>query len=117
MRRERRQEEREETGRERREVRKIEEVKSDWYSLAECRGQGHWPFFAPDGDYDEREMGEARRIRHAEARKVCEGCLARKECLADALSQPGDIDGVWGGTTRAQRRTIKRKRGRGRRTA
>ncbi len=40
------------------------------------------------------------------ARKVCRVCPVAGACLAEALSR-AEIDGVWGGTTSAERRTMR----------
>ncbi len=39
------------------------------------------------------------------AKKICKGCEVRIECLTEALQQ--DTDGVFGGTTRDERRRLK----------
>lgn len=43
----------------------------------------------------------------AAAKKVCAACDVTAECLALALSL-GTVQGVWGGTTERERRTLKR---------
>ena len=43
-----------------------------------------------------------------EARAICARCLCREECLAYALADPGLL-GIWGGTTTAERRTMRRQ--------
>ena len=40
------------------------------------------------------------------ARRLCGSCPVRGECLAEALSR-ADVDGVWGGTTSAERRRMR----------
>jgi len=44
-----------------------------------------------------------------DARAVCTGCLARLDCLADALDSRMDF-GVWGGMTERERRALLRRR-------
>lgn len=40
------------------------------------------------------------------ARRLCRGCPVKGECLAEALSR-AEVDGVWGGTTSAERRSMR----------
>src|SRR5437762_9490496 len=59
-----------------------------------------------------REHPEVRFIlEHGEtaeaARGVCSDCLVRAECLATALEDPLTA-GVWGGTTAAERKALRR---------
>lgn len=42
----------------------------------------------------------------APARRVCGRCPVAGECLAEALSR-AEIDGIWGGTTTAERRVMR----------
>ncbi len=44
-----------------------------------------------------------------EAKKVCQGCPVRSECLADALDNRVEF-GVWGGMTERERRALLRRR-------
>lgn len=41
----------------------------------------------------------------SEARKACAACAFRSPCLQYALSH--SLDGIWGGTTEAQRRQLR----------
>ncbi|WP_311835996.1 WhiB family transcriptional regulator [Cellulomonas fimi] len=43
------------------------------------------------------------------ARAVCQGCIVRLECLADALDNRVEF-GVWGGMTERERRALLRRR-------
>lgn len=74
----------------------------DWQEQAACRGADRELFFASD---DER--GNATKQREAEAKAVCAGCPVKAQCLQDALK--GGLEGIWGGTNDAERRSIKRK--------
>ena len=40
------------------------------------------------------------------ARRICRACPVAGACLAEALDR-AEIDGVWGGTTHAERRTMR----------
>ena len=43
-----------------------------------------------------------------EAKRVCRSCEVRAECLAWALAQPAELDGIWGGTSVSERRLMRR---------
>lgn len=53
--------------------------------------------------------GPANHNAEAEALKVCGGCSCRRDCLMLALSL-GNVQGIWGGTTHAQRDRIRHHR-------
>lgn len=72
----------------------------EWRHRAACRDR-ELDLFFPAG-----ETGPA--LDHAEAAKaVCRQCPVRDECLAFALGSNQEA-GVWGGTTEAERRTLRR---------
>ncbi len=74
-----------------------------WRTEALCRGVETELFF-PAG-----ELGE-EPVRHAEAAKaVCAQCPVREACLEYALATDQPF-GIWGGTTEAERRSIRRRR-------
>lgn len=64
----------------------------DGFEFAPCVGE-------TDLMYDEE--------REAETKAICLGCTVVSECLDLGIREP---DGVWGGKTPAERRTIIRKR-------
>ncbi|MFI1398177.1 WhiB family transcriptional regulator [Streptomyces sp. NPDC020681] len=64
-----------------------------------CHGANPRIFFPAH----EVPLGE-REIR--EAKNICSRCPVREDCLALAI-QSGETDGVWGGTTPAERRSIR----------
>lgn len=70
-----------------------------WQEHAACRGIGTDLFFPPHGDPNHRWK---------EAKKICEGCLVRAECLEFGLM---DRVGVWGGMTEKERRAERIRRG------
>jgi hypothetical protein len=43
------------------------------------------------------------------AKAICDGCLVVSECRAWALAQPGELDGVWAGMSKAQRAIARRE--------
>jgi len=49
----------------------------------------------------------------AEAKKVCDRCEVRQECLQWAL-EAGQDHGVWGGLSEDERRSMKRRNARSR---
>ena len=72
------------------------ETLHDWTSLAACNAT----------DPDELFVSGAAQNR---AKAVCNGCLVRTECLADALDNRVEF-GVWGGMTERERRALLRRR-------
>jgi WhiB family redox-sensing transcriptional regulator len=61
-----------------------------WYADAACRGMDQRLFFPPRGETAD------------EARAVCASCPVREPCRALAVDE--QLDGIWGGTSRRQRR-------------
>jgi WhiB family transcriptional regulator, redox-sensing transcriptional regulator len=75
-----------------------------WQMMASCRGAGTEAFFA-----EGKRNRESDRLR-ARAYEVCTTCPVRLDCLRFALDQPEDDDhGVWGGTSKSQRRRARRR--------
>lgn len=72
------------------------EPNTDWMRRGHCVGDDPDIYFP---DYD----GPSSAIK---AKAVCERCPVRVECLTLALAT--DERGIWGGTTEAERRAIKR---------
>ena len=68
----------------------------EWMDKALCR-EVDLNLFFPDGG------GSSKT-----ARKVCNRCEVKTQCLKYALTFPSMI-GIWGGTTEKQRRLMKRK--------
>lgn len=71
--------------------------KWDWQLAAACRGMDSSRFFHPP---DERST--ARKERIAQAKAVCRGCPAIRECLAHALKVQEPY-GIWGGASEDER--------------
>lgn len=45
------------------------------------------------------------------AKRICQDCPVKTECLEEALTRPREHDfGVWGGTTEHERRALRRNR-------
>jgi WhiB family redox-sensing transcriptional regulator len=68
----------------------------EWMDDALCREVGQDLFFPEMGSTPNR------------AKEICRRCEVQIECLTYALTVPGGVDGVWGGTTAKERRAIKR---------
>lgn len=71
-----------------------------WYRRAACRGAPVELFF-PDPD---ARRAEAALV--AEAKAICARCPVREACLAEGM---GEEHGIWGGTTPAERRALRRE--------
>ncbi len=71
-----------------------------WYRQAACRGQATALFFPEPGEPGSPDDGAV-----AEAKAVCARCPVATRCLRAGL---GEEDGIWGGLTIAERRTLRR---------
>jgi WhiB family redox-sensing transcriptional regulator len=67
----------------------------EWREAALCTSAPDPDLFFPAGPEDLEP-----------ARRVCRTCPVAGACLAEALGR-AEIDGVWGGTTSAERRTMR----------
>jgi len=65
-----------------------------------------WALDAACREHAELDWFPARGAPHAEQKAVCDSCLVRAECLAYAMSLTPMVEGVWGGTSTRQRRTL-----------
>lgn len=68
----------------------------EWTEMASCRNSDPDALFV---------QGAAQH----QAKVVCQGCVVRTECLADALDNRIEF-GVWGGMTERERRALLKKR-------
>lgn len=73
----------------------------NWCARSACKDQDPDLFF-PEGD-----AGLAL-LQTREAQSVCAQCPVRQQCLNWALETDQEF-GVWGGTSAAERRSIKRR--------
>ena len=71
-----------------------------WTDDAACRGAD------PEIFYPVGFTGPALRQEET-AKQICAGCVVRSDCLAWAL-RAGEPDGIWGGTTPEERRSMRR---------
>ncbi|MGH8896463.1 MAG: WhiB family transcriptional regulator [Egibacteraceae bacterium] len=74
-----------------------------WRDQAACVGDDTERFF-PAGS-----TGGEAAAHIAEAKVVCAGCKVSQHCLDYALDT-GQHDGIWGGKTEDERRSLRRKR-------
>lgn len=72
-------------------------IDESWHEDAACASSDPSLFFAGDEEVVDDAMA------------MCAGCPVRRECLEFAL-EVGEMHGVWGGTTEAQRRRMIRAR-------
>ncbi|MFD8565468.1 WhiB family transcriptional regulator [Streptomyces sp. NPDC059639] len=79
----------------------------DWRESAKCRGMDPDLFF-PIGN----SSSFATLVQIDEAKAVCGSCPVERQCLEWALNA-GPVEGIWGGTTDAERRAVRRRRARG----
>lgn len=69
----------------------------DWRNKANCLGLETTAIFFPaHGEYDK-------------ARKICNDCEVRTDCLMDAMSHETDLYGMFGGLTPPERYALKHK--------
>jgi WhiB family redox-sensing transcriptional regulator len=74
----------------------------EWQLLGRCRDRTGTPFFHPDDD-----LGRiSRRLREAAAKRVCEACPVRRQCVTHALTV-GEEYGVWGGFSENDRALLR----------
>lgn len=78
----------------------------NWRVYAACRDIGTEAFFSED---DDRSSGNSSEMKLA--KRICEGCPVRRECLSTALRYEGDANksdrhGIWGGLGPTQRANL-----------
>ncbi|HEU5475673.1 MAG TPA: WhiB family transcriptional regulator [Actinophytocola sp.] len=67
----------------------------NWREDAACRDMGSERFY------------HTRNVGVTAAKRICQPCPVRADCLAEALARP-EYYGVWGGTSANERRKIRR---------
>ena len=78
-------------------------VRVAWMDLAECRSGEGSLFFPPDAS----ERKEERLERELVAKRICQSCAVREECLEAALERH-ESHGIWGGLNEMERRILQR---------
>jgi WhiB family transcriptional regulator, redox-sensing transcriptional regulator len=71
-------------------------ARPEWHRRAACRGRIDVTWFP------------VTRTDQKSAQKVCAGCEVRRECLDWSLSQPPELDGIWGGLGHRARQRVLR---------
>jgi len=79
--------------------------RAGWWSDAACLTAD------PDLFFPISWSGPALR-QVAQAKAICARCHARQTCLGYAL-EAGPVEGIWGGTTEAERRLLAREQAAG----
>jgi WhiB family redox-sensing transcriptional regulator len=74
---------------------------SKWRDLAACRGPQSQNFFP----HSSQERRDERRRRETQAKKICNDCIVREDCLSHALAIR-ELYGIWGGTSGSERREM-----------
>lgn len=75
-----------------------------WQHHAACRDED-----LPDIFFPTSERGDGWQAVIDDATAICRRCPVTSQCLTWALDQ-NITDGIWGGHTESQRRTLRRKR-------
>ena len=68
----------------------------NWRLKASCLGMDTRMWYPSFGEYEK-------------ARKICNGCSVRIECLQDAMSHENDLYGMFGGLTPSERHELRNK--------
>lgn len=74
-----------------------------WAESAACRASAGALFFPPDVS----ERKDDRIERELMAKRICQGCMVREECLASAVERR-ESHGIWGGMNELERRSLRR---------
>lgn len=78
----------------------------DWRDNAACKGMSVHDFY-PEDRHEINSQGFRAEVE--ELRAICAQCPVSAECLSYALQSPLTMDsGIFAGTTRAQRKTLKK---------
>lgn len=80
------------------EIEEDEFEQPSWRDDALCKGFDPGVFFPDEGD----------TAAIAYAKSICEGCPVIEECLSYAVEM-NQTEGIWGGTTKQERRRLRRR--------
>jgi WhiB family transcriptional regulator, redox-sensing transcriptional regulator len=75
-----------------------------WADQAACRGSEAAVFYPAES----LERKEERLEREMTAKRICQGCPVREECLEAALTRR-ETYGIWGGYNEMERRALLRR--------
>jgi len=78
-----------------------------WRKHAACVGAATSLFYPQIEEFD-RGSPAGMWGREAQAKKICESCPVSRECLNYAYAA-GERDGIWGGLTFNERRSLRRR--------
>lgn len=82
-------------------------MKAPWeFDRPLCAEIGPLPFFP---DPDETGVRDTATLAMQAAKRLCGRCDHVRECLEWALTT-GETHGIWGGTSPAERKSLKKKR-------
>lgn len=73
----------------------------EWMAAALCAQTGE-----PDAWFPDAGRGDMAAL----AKRVCQACPVRAECLRYALALPANPDGVWGGLSMRERAELRKVR-------
>ncbi len=80
------------------EIEEDELEQPSWRDQALCKGFDPDVFFPDEGD----------TAAIAYAKSICQGCPVIEECLTYAVEM-NQTEGIWGGTTKQERRRLRRR--------
>lgn len=72
-----------------------------WHARAACQGEMGLSFYPPLRP----ERRAAKAAREERAKRICESCSVRDECLDHALTV-GERYGIWGGLNELERKHL-----------
>lgn len=76
------------------------DARAGWIDDAMCRDADPEMFFPEGQGHND----------YADARKLCEQCPVKRDCLEDALTLPSWVPGFWAGKTPRELQRIKKQR-------
>lgn len=76
----------------------------DWQELGNCVSADPELFYL-----DDNLRGKPKRLKETAAKKVCNGCPVKTQCLEHALTTP-EMYGIWGGTSEKERKHLALRR-------
>ena len=88
--------------------RQIPAQPSSWIEEAACRGVNDPEVFFPPNTPTTQAEAVAQRRTIREAKQICGECVSQEPCRTYALDNP-TLQGIWGGTTEAERVRLRRE--------
>ncbi len=89
----------------------FEFIPAPWMEHGNCRGVDNRLFFPEVGESAEHAKAICngslgKKLKDGSVIPAGEPCPVKAECLEYAMTHPGRITGIWGGTSERERRTI-----------